>query len=139
MLNFKNIPWRGIAIVLSIVSLGLALRVHDLSTVSRNTFHYTCTIRAIDSETGARLGDLAICGPPMSSKDKDIFPQTFVVMTRPDGSMELSGIAYEPRILGVGSTGYWNSEVTITRDSPHEIQVPLKRHSSEKAIPPAEQ
>ena len=137
MLKFSNFPWRGLAIILLIVSASLGFRIHRLSTALNNTFHYACTITAVDSETGAPLRGLGLRGPTTSSND--LMQQTSISVARQDGGMELSGVAYQPRIINIAADGYWPFDITITEDSPRDIRVPLKRKPSAKSMTPAEQ
>jgi hypothetical protein len=113
---------------MSLLAAGLAWKLHVVSRTLGNTFSYDCTIKAVDSETYKPLKIMAANGPAQSSKD--LFNQSYSTAFTPEGALEIAGIGYEPRKLGIVVDGYHAIAVTITSETPSLVEVPMKRTSA---------
>ncbi|MEO5917211.1 MAG: hypothetical protein ABIS50_23475 [Luteolibacter sp.] len=91
------------------------------------TFRYDCTIKAVDSETYKPLKIAAANGPAINTED--LFNQSYSTTFTPEGALRISGIAYEPRMVGIAVDGYRAVAIKITSETQAQQDLPMTRVS----------
>lgn len=127
MKRFSSLPWMLALTAVSSVAVFLAMRLHSVSDTLARTYRYDCTIRAVDAVTYQPLRIMGANGPAIDSKD--LFNQSYVTAFTPEGALKISGIAYEPRKLGIAVDGYRAVAITINSETPPQLEIPMKRVS----------
>ena len=127
--RLPSILWPLAFVSMTLVAIALGARLHSISQTLGNTYRYDCTIKAVDDKTFKQVKIMAANGP--GSRKEDLFRQSYVTAFTPEGALRISGIAYEPRVVGIAVDGYRAIAVTITPETPLQMEVPMAKVADE--------
>ncbi|MES2658409.1 MAG: hypothetical protein V4689_07310 [Verrucomicrobiota bacterium] len=125
MKRLRSLSWPVAFFTVTLVAIGLGAKLHSISRTLDHTYRYDCTIKAVDGETFKALKIMGANGP--GSNKEDLFSQSYATAFTPDGSLKISGIAYEPRKVGIAVDGYRAKAITITSETPALLEIPMTK------------
>ena len=103
--------WKYGAIILALGFAGSAFENWRIKKTLAGIYRYSIEVTVLDATTGRPLDNITIQAPGISTAD--LFQQTSGMSGGHDGTVGISGIAYEPRQWSFGRDGYRGASIIV--------------------------